>query len=181
MEILDVVDESNQLTGKKVDRNEVHEKGFWHREVTIIIMNSENQLLLQKRAAKKVAPNMWSFTAGHVDSGETERHAALRETQEELGIKNLTIEDFQLVGIEKSMRNRGEHINNKFESIFLLKTNLKISEFVLQKSEVSEVRYFTIDEIKKICENKQKYEKKFTNIFFDSYFLEILEEIENKK
>lgn len=33
MELIDVVDENNQLTGQKTDRNEVHQKGLWHREI----------------------------------------------------------------------------------------------------------------------------------------------------
>ena len=180
MELIDVVDENNELTGEKCDREQVHQKGLWHREVTVIIVNSDSQLLLQKRAPKKVAPNRWSLTAGHVDSGETEKHAALRETQEELGIRNLTLDDFKLIGIEKTMRNRGAHINNKFDNLFLLKTDTKLDEFILQKSEVTEVRYVTIDEMKEICQNKEKYVSQFTNIFFEEYFWKILEKLENK-
>lgn len=147
-------------------------------DFTVIIINEHKQLLLQKRAPKKVAPNMWSLTAGHVESGETEKYAALRETQEELGIENLLVDDFQLIDIQKTMRNRGEHINNKFENIFLLKTNLNIDEFVLQKSEVAEVKYFTMEQIKEICHNKEKYVSQFTNVFFEEYFWKILEDLE---
>ncbi len=180
MELLDVVDENNQLTDKKCDRKEIHEKGLWHREVTIIIINQEKQILLQKRAAKKVAPNMWSLTAGHVDCGESAKEAALRETEEELGIQNLKLEDFELIDIVKTMRNRGEHINNKFDNIFLLKTNLKEDEFVLQESEVAQVKYFSIDEMREICQNKDKYAAQFTGIFFEEYFWKIVDSLENK-
>lgn len=180
MELLDVVDENNQLTGERCDRKEIHEKGLWHREVTIIIINQEKQILLQKRAAKKVAPNMWSLTAGHVDCGELEKEAALRETEEELGIPNLQLDDFELIDIVKTMRNRGKHINNKFDNIFLLKTNLKESEFVLQESEVAQVKYFSIDEMKEICQNKDKYVAQFTGIFFEEYFWKIVDGLENK-
>ena len=170
MELLDVVDENNQLTGRKIDRNEIHEKGLWYRQITVVIINQKKQILLQKRAAKKVAPNMWSLTAGHVESGENEKQAALRETKEELGIQNLELDDFELIDIQKTMRNRGKHINHKFDNIFLLKINLNINEFVLQKSEVAEVRYFTLDEVKEICQNKEKYNSQFTGVFFEEYF-----------
>ena len=53
MEILDVVDENNNLTGKTEDRKIVHEKGLWHREVAAWIMNEKGEVLLQKRAPSK--------------------------------------------------------------------------------------------------------------------------------
>lgn len=180
MELLDVVDENNQITAIKADRDEVHEKGLWHREISVFIMNHAKQILLQKRAAKKVAPNMWSLTAGHVESGEDVKQAALRETEEELGIRNLKLEDFELIDIKKAMRSRGNHINNKFDYLFLLKTDKKINEFVLQETEVADVKYFSIDEIREICQNKDKYDLQFTGIFFEKYFWEILENLENR-
>lgn len=179
MELLDVVDENNELTGEKYDKKEIHEKGLWYRAAFIFIVNSENKLLLQKRAKNKsTQPNKWSITAGHVDSGETERQAALRETEEELGIQNLKEEDFVFLGVKKTIRRYENSINNHFKNIFLLRTDMKINEFVLQKSEVSEVKYFTIDELKNICQNKEKYEKEFMKSFFDEWFLEVLEDLE---
>lgn len=32
-EILDIVDENNNLTGKTANKSYVHNKGIWHREV----------------------------------------------------------------------------------------------------------------------------------------------------
>ncbi len=53
MEYLDVVDENNNLTGKTEERNIIHEKGIWHREVAVWIMNEQGEILLQKRASTK--------------------------------------------------------------------------------------------------------------------------------
>lgn len=78
------------------------------------------------------------------------------------------------------MRSRGNHLNNKFDYLFLLKTNKKINEFVLQETEVADVKYFSIDEIREICQNKDKYDLQFTGIFFEKYFWEILENLENR-
>ncbi len=180
MELLDEIDANNRLTGKVLDKEEFHKKGLWHREVTVIIVNSEKQLLLQKRAAcKKQCPNMWAETAGHIDSKEDERAAALRETWEELGIPDLKLEDFEFLDIRKFSGKGDGFINNIFDYVYLLKTNLKLEEFVLQKAEVSEVKYFTIDELKNIYANKEKYEKDFTNIFFEEFFLHILNKLES--
>ena len=41
MEYLDVVDENNNLIGKNEERNIIHEKGIWHREVAVWIINEK--------------------------------------------------------------------------------------------------------------------------------------------
>lgn len=179
MELIDIVDENNQLTGEKCERKELHEKGLWYRAVFVIVMNSKNELLFQKRTSdRKIHPNKWGITGGHVDSEESERVAAARETQEEIGIENLDPKDLEFLCVKKIVRKYGNVINNHFKNIFLLRTDLKIDEFVPQKSELSELKYFSIDEIKNICQNKEKYEKEFIPTFFDDYFLEILEKLE---
>lgn len=88
MELLDVLDEEGNLIGKKEDKDSIHEKGLWHREVCALIRNEKGEYLIQKRAAtKKQAPNKWGMTAGHVDAGENFDEAIVREIKEELGIE----------------------------------------------------------------------------------------------
>lgn len=182
MELIDVIDENNELTGKVADKEEIHQKGLWHREITVIIMNSENKLLLQKRAAiKKLYPNRWSLTAGHIDQGENPVKGALRETEEELGIQNLKVKDFEALAVEKVSDKSGEIINNIYDYIYLLKTDLKEDEFILQESEVAQVKYFSIDEVKNIGQNKEKYENAFTKRFFEESFWRILEDLEKRR
>ena len=102
MEYIDVVDENNELTGEVCERKELREKNLWYRAVSIIVINEKYELLLQRRAKnKKTLPNMWAITAGHVDSGESEAIAAMRETQEEIGMKNLSLEDLEFLGVKK--------------------------------------------------------------------------------
>ena len=50
MEYLDIVDEQNNLTGKTEERDIIHEKGLWHREISVWIMNQKGEVLLQKRS-----------------------------------------------------------------------------------------------------------------------------------
>ena len=51
MEQLDIVDENNRLTNKTEEKNIIHEKGIWHREVAVWIMNEEGEILLQKKSS----------------------------------------------------------------------------------------------------------------------------------
>lgn len=87
MELFDVVDDQD-LVLRAEPRDTVHVNNLLHRAVHMILLNSKNHVLLQKRSIwKDRNPGLWdSSAAGHVDSGETYREAALRELREELGI-----------------------------------------------------------------------------------------------
>ena len=88
MEIVDVVDAEDNIIGT-APKNEARQKGLLSRVSFIVLLNSRNELFLQQRkSTKKTYPLYWSGSAsGHVQSGESYLDAALRETEEELGIK----------------------------------------------------------------------------------------------
>ena len=111
MELLDVVDENNNLIGIKEDKNIIHKKGLLHREIAVIIQNENGEYLVQKRSSnKKGAPNMWSFTTGHVELGEDYETTAIREIKEE--DKNYI---FSEKAIMKDILELLKNINNKVE------------------------------------------------------------------
>lgn len=51
------------------------------------IENNELQFLLLKRSAHKIYPRLWQMVSGHIKKGETAVQTALRELQEETGLK----------------------------------------------------------------------------------------------
>lgn len=152
MEMLDIVDENNQITGQKEERKIAHEKCLWHRHVSCWIMNEKGELLFQKRAeSKKRNPNKWAKTGGHVDAGENVETAIIREVKEEIGI-DLDKKDIELLTIKKS-----EDLKNKYFAYdFFARVNYLVEDYTLQKEEVSEVKYMTIEEIEKIKENNDQ-------------------------
>jgi len=87
-EIFDVVDEQDEVTGQ-ASRGEVHAQGLLHRAVHVFVFNKRGDLLLQQRSRLKDAhPGVWdSSVSGHLDSGEDYAPAALRELDEEMGIR----------------------------------------------------------------------------------------------
>ena len=52
-ELIDVLDENGIKTGEVLSRNEIHQKGLWHRAIVVAIVNKNNQVLLQQRSFKK--------------------------------------------------------------------------------------------------------------------------------
>lgn len=159
MEILDIVDERNELTGKTASREEIHNNGLWHRKATCWIMNEKGEILLQKIAKqKKNNAGKWTRIGGHIKAGETPLDGVIREVREEIGIK-LKKENIRLLYIrafEKPYKETGLHRYWSYNYFALV--NYKIEEYVLQKEEVSEVKYMKIEEMEKLVEtNNQDY------------------------
>jgi len=152
MEYLDYFDSENTNKLGVEERDVVHDKGLWHREVAIWVLNEKGEVLLQKRSSlKKYAPNKYSVCAGHIDSNEEIEVAALRELFEEVGLKVekeelIPIGVFKLEGVN----------NNHYKYTYLVKTDYKITEYVLQKEEVAEVKYITISELERMMDNKDE-------------------------
>ena len=63
----------------------------------------EDQILLCRRAIE-LRLGLWTFPAGFMELGESTEHAAIRETQEEIGVTPLEIEFWQ--GRENRLHDR---------------------------------------------------------------------------
>jgi 8-oxo-dGTP pyrophosphatase MutT (NUDIX family) len=91
-ELLTVYNEEGQPAGTKT-REQVHEDGDWHAVVFVLAASSRGRagrrLLLQLRSGDKDSYEglIDVLAAGHVAASETTQVAALREFQEEVGIK----------------------------------------------------------------------------------------------
>jgi len=145
-ELLEVVTEEGTPTGEILSRKEIHEGNLLHNEVIVYVVNNNNQLLLQKRSAnKKNNPNCWSSScAGHVAVGETLEEAALRELSEELGLVIKGKELKKLIYKKLVLR---EERDSSVRTWYYIRKNLDVSDFTIQKEELSEVRYFSLDEV----------------------------------
>lgn len=145
-EIFDIYTRDGEYLGTK-PKSFCHSEnpGFYHKPVWIWIINDSKEILVQKRAAfKKNHPNKWDMpSAGHVDAGERIIDGAIRETFEELGVKTKEI-DYEFIC---------EYISDQtyeIAQVYLLHLNLKEEEFKLRPEEVSEVKWVTLDEFKKL-------------------------------
>ncbi len=142
-EYLRVYDEHHNFLGIE-KRSVADENHLWHDQVGLWILDLENKrVLLQKRSPnKRFSPNMWGVTAGHVDADETIKQALYREVKEELGIdlKNYKIK--KLITLARS--------RNYFSNYYHIIANIPLSEFTLQKDELSEVKYFDYEQLKNL-------------------------------
>ena len=175
MEYLDIVNENNEITGKVADRKTAHEQSLWHRHVSSWIMNQKGEILLQRRSPeKKRNANKWAKTGGHVDAGEDIATAIFREVKEEIGIE-IPKEQIKPITIRKSK----DPINKYFTYEFVFTVDYDISEYTLQKEEVAEVKYVTIEKIEE--EVKQKNPNYTFSSWDNESFNENMELLKSKR
>lgn len=155
-EIFDVLDENANYLNYTATRSEVHNKGLWHRAVVVFIINSKNEILLQRRSATK---RTWAglldvSIGGHCNAGEFGYESALREAEEELGLK-LKLEQLLFIGLSRSQKVVGDITDNMFNEYYVANTNVDISKLNLQQEEVSEVKFVTKNELEKMMETME--------------------------
>ena len=155
MEYLDIVNETGQPTGETVSRDVAHRDGIRHRTAHVWVARKTDagyEILLQKRSMEKESfPGLFdTSSAGHIPAGEEPLPSALRELSEELGIQaepeQLVFAGTFLIQYEKMFHGR-LFKDNEVTSVFVYSEPVDIRTLILQKSEVDEVRWFSLDEV----------------------------------
>jgi isopentenyldiphosphate isomerase len=154
MEYLDVYDEAGKKTGEVVERNEAHRKGILHKVVHVWIINSKNELLMQKRSKNKdLNPDKWYVSmGGHIESGETNAQTIIREFKEELALDvSSQIGDVEYLHTFKEaiIANEGAFWDYAFYDVHVLRREVDLSQLLLQEDEVQEVKFMGCEDFKR--------------------------------
>ncbi len=139
-EILDIVDDDDRVIGR-ASRQEVHgNPALLHRVVHVLVFDSQGRLFLQKRADDRIVqPGKWDTSmGGHVDAGENPEEAAQRELSEELGIP---------ATVHLTLLHKYRHGNDYESELVTTWITLWDGDFHLQKSEISDGRFWDLNEI----------------------------------
>lgn len=150
LEFVEILDEKGQITGKIVDKEIAHDQKLLHNGVVILIGNDKGQVLLQKRSSqKRFEPNKWEMCGGHVHAYETLETAARREVFEELGLE---IKENELIPLEYMQEKDSSHIFN----FYYINCNKTEGDFSIQQEELTEVKWFDVDEIVNMVRSNDK-------------------------
>lgn len=97
-ELFDVVDENDQVLRQET-RDVVHQENLLHRAAHMLVFNKKKEVFLQKRSRlKDNHPGVWdSSAAGHLNAGEGYESTAVRELEEELGIKGAEVQEVAVI------------------------------------------------------------------------------------
>ena len=159
-EILDIFDERGNKTGEQMEKETAIESGKLLKAFQIWIIDSNSQVLVQKRAStRRHDAGMIDLLSGHVQSGELESHAVQREIKEELGpnaIKQYELQKIMKVGSEHiDFRQYGKE-GNYIVPWYLLKLNRTIpnKDFNLDKDEVDKIVWIDYEKFKEMIKSK---------------------------
>ncbi len=175
-EMYDIYNEKGKPLNKTMPRVLVHGMGAWHKTVHVWIVKRslpkftiDSWILFQQRSLKKDShPGIWDISAaGHVDAGESCIEAAIRETQEELGL-NLKTEELNYLGdckLEYTSDN-GFFIDREIQSVYVVELpELDLADLMIDPEEVSDIELRPLVEVQKMLE-----EQAISNIDFVSGF-----------
>ena len=151
IEICDIYDIYGNRTGKTFIRGEPLSDGQFVMVVDVWIVNSKDEILIQKRSPyKKDLPDTWATHSGCVLAGETSQQACIREPLEEIGIHILPS---QIHKLNRKLRGRLLSEN------FVVEQDFDVRDAVLQEEEVSQIKWVTVSH-----SNRWQAKKIFTAI-----------------
>lgn len=154
MEILDIVDESGEPTGVTADRDRVHREGLLHRTSHLWLLRRRGgrvEVLLQLRGSRKeLCPSCYDISsAGHIPAGCGFIESALRELEEELGIR---AEAGELVYCGRRRfrccRTSGgrSYVDNQISNVYALWRDVDVEDMLLQPEEIDGAMWIGFEE-----------------------------------
>ncbi len=160
-EAIIAVDESDNEIGDVSKVEAHHSSGMLHRAFSVLLFDSNNRLLLQKRASHKVTfPNVWANSCcSHPLYSESEREltdalgvkrAAVRKLNQELGISEdqVPLSDFYFVTkMIYSSRMSEEWIEREIDHILIIKADVDVN---FNENEVSEIKWVSQEELEEM-------------------------------
>lgn len=128
-----LVDRNDNQTGV-IGKIEAHKKALLHRAVSVFIVNSNGEWIMQRRAFDKYHSNgLWTNTCcTHPKPGETSIDSAWRRLKEEMGIECNLVELFTFTYKEKLDNELTEY---EFDHVFF---GVSDKDPVINTSEVEE-------------------------------------------
>ncbi len=159
MEKVDVYNAQHEKLNYTKEKYEL-KQGEYRLSCFVFIINDEDKILIQQRlATAKKCPNMWEVVSGGAIEGDTAVSGALREMEEELGIKARK-EDLKFIGSYVRI--------NDYVEVFLLEKNIDINNLKLQDDEVGNAKWVNINEFEELIKQEKASDTGF--YIFKNYY-----------
>lgn len=172
---LEIINENDEVIGLET-RTKVHQEGLLHREIHIWFLTPQAEIIFQHRAKDKdTYPDKLDATVGgHVDPTMSYGDTAIKECEEETGIK---IDLNKLVFLRK-MRKRSVDkdtgkINNTIRSQYAYLYNGPINALQVEKGKAEGFEAWKIDDLSNLSEIDKN---KFIPLILQKDMLDILKD-----
>ncbi|WP_299536327.1 NUDIX domain-containing protein [Ulvibacterium sp.] len=137
-ELIDILDDMGNPTGKTAMKSVAHAKGWFHPTIHVWLYTKDGRILIQQRGKDKdTHPLLWDVSvAGHIGAGEVIEASAIREVEEEIGL-SISERDLEKIGVFSSIhKHREDLIDCEFHHTFLCELKLPLENLKKQESEV---------------------------------------------
>ncbi len=164
-EFVVLVNEQNEQIGL-MEKIQAHEKALLHRAFSVFILNDNNEIMLQQRAAHKYhSPLLWANTCcSHQREFESNIDAGKRRLQEEMGFTVELKDVFNFIYKAPFDNGLTEH---ELDHVMIGYSN---AEPVINPEEVAAWKWMSIEAIKQdINDAPQIYTEWFKIIFSEFY------------
>ncbi len=176
--VLSVVDEDDNVIGEAT-RKEIHQKGLLHREIHVWFITPNGEIIFQHRAKDKdTYPDLLDATVGgHVEIGDGYEKTALKEIEEETGIRA----DSKNLHFLKKLRTRSEDnmtktINNTVRAQYAYIFRGMISDLRVEEGKALGFEAWPIDELSNLSEEDRR---RFIPLILAPGTLQLFQEAKN--
>lgn len=174
-EYIDILNENGEVSGKTCLKLEAHKKGLFHASVHIWIVDLNQNVLIQKRAADKdVFPNLWDVSvAGHISAGEKPEISAIREVEEEIGLLISKVDLHFICTLKKKIIHKTDLIDNELHHVYICRKKFNFNALKIQVEEVSEIKTMKLEKLMKEVEKAKNDFVPHGNDYYSFVFNEL--------
>jgi isopentenyl-diphosphate delta-isomerase len=139
-EIIDIIDNEGKVL-RQEPKTEAHKQGWLHKTVIGYLKYGDDWALVRQASDRQDAGQLVAPVGGHVKAGESEIDALLRESEEEIGTRNINYEQVGNKVFHRQVIGRDE---NHLFVIYEISTDDRIK---LNEESVA-IERFTSEELK---------------------------------
>jgi 8-oxo-dGTP pyrophosphatase MutT (NUDIX family) len=144
-ERVDIIDEKGRIL-RQVPKAEAHVHGWLHKTVIGYLRQGNTWRLVRQAADRQDAGQLVAPVGGHVQAGETEVNALLRESEEEIGTRNITYKEIGRARFHRQVIGRDE---NHLFIVYEIATD----DDIQLGDEAETMKTFTGEELKKALQD----------------------------
>ena len=152
-ELITEVDKNDKVIGLR-SRDDFYMKKYIHRTAHLILFNSKNEMLVQKRSlTRKLYPGLFTFSVSCTVGDESYKACIKREMKEEIGISTPVRYMFKFF--------YGDDVDRAFRAVFIGKSDKKI---IPDYGEMSEIKWVSPEDLR---EEIKKHPERYTPSFLE--------------
>ena len=155
---LEIVDENGKVTGKE-KRSIIHKKGLLHMESHVWFYTRKGEIIFQLRSKDKdIFPDLLAATVGgHVEIGMDYLKTALKETEEETGVK-IAQSDLTFIAEVRGQSHDSvtENTNNVKRAVYAYRFLGSLEDLCPEKDKICRFEAWDIDRVLNLSEAEKK-------------------------